>query len=328
MTLSLVLAAVCLTAAVFSGCSRSVEREFFAMDTYMRIRIYGGSEEAADDVRAEIERLSALLSATDERSEIYALNHSGGSAVTLSHDSFEVLKRGLDISNEFGDVFELTLRPISRAWGFTEDENRVPSDAELKHLLELADDSRLILDERSNTARLPDGFEVDTGAVAKGYAADIAKALLTEKGVEAALIDLGSSTILAYGNKPDGSRWKIAVKDPKGGSEPAGLIEFDGGAISTSGGYERYFEGPDGQIYWHIIDPRTGAPARTGALSVTVLTDEAFFGDALSTALFVMGPEGAAEYYEAHGGFEYLMFLEDGGVIISPGMERLFTLSE
>ncbi|MBR4657898.1 MAG: FAD:protein FMN transferase [Clostridia bacterium] len=323
----LAAALVLLMPIGISGCEKAEEREFFAMDAYMRIRVFGAPDGALDEAEDEIEALSALLSATDEKSEIYALNHAEGKAMTVSPDAFDIIERGLELSRELGGCFELSLRPVSRAWGFTEDENRIPPESELRELLKLVGDERIVTDRAVRTVALPAGFELDLGALAKGYAADRAKERLSDAGVSAALIDLGSSTILAFGKKPDGSKWKIAVRDPMGGDTPAGTIEFDGGAISTSGGWERYFEGPDGQVYWHIIDPRTGAPARTGAYSVTVLTDDALYGDALSTALFVMGPEKALGYYETHGDLDFIMFLEDGSVLATPGMSELFTPS-
>ena len=142
------------------------------MDTYMRIRLFGGTEEDADTVRAVIERLDALLSATDEGSEIYALDHGVGLPVPVSEETFDVVSRALEFSYSVGRSFELSILPISRAWDFTGEDHRIPPEAELAALLPLVGDERIAVDAEHNAVIVPKGMELDLGAVAKGYAAD------------------------------------------------------------------------------------------------------------------------------------------------------------
>lgn len=106
-----------------------------------------------------------------------------------------------------------------------------------------------------------------------------------------------------------------------------GALETDGGAVVTSGGYERYFT-QDDMTYWHIIDPRTGRPARSGLVSVTVAARSGVLADALSTALFVMGREKAEDFWRARRDFEFILIGEDGSVTVTPGLADRFTLSE
>lgn len=316
---ALVLAAVLLGA----GCTDApAVKRVFAMDTYMSLKVYDGN--GLSEAGAYIERLDGLLSATDEESEISALMNSKGAPVKVSEETFDLLSRALELSETLGDSFELTLRPVSKAWGFTTGKYRIPADEELSGLLELVDDGRVELDETEKTVTLPEGMMLDLGAVAKGYAADGAAKILKEHGTKAGLLDLGSSTILAFGSKPDGSKWKIALRNSTSAESFVGTIELDEGAVSTSGGYERCFYGEDGETYWHIIDPETGRPARTGVSSVTVVTESALYGDALSTALFVMGPDEAELLWRERGDFEYLMILEDGRLLISAGLDGIF----
>ena len=281
------------------------------MDTYMRIRLYDGTAENAASVRGIIERLDSLLSAADEGSEVYALDHGAGLPVPVSEETFDVVSRALEFSASVGDAFEITIFPVSEAWGFTGEEHRIPSENELAELLALVGDDRISVDREHSAVLVPEGMAIDLGALAKGYAADLAAEKLVADGVENALLDLGSSTILALGHKPDGSKWKIAVQDPNDPSSYAGTLEISSGAVSTSGGCERYFVGDDGEIYWHILDPETGRPAKNGLLSVTVLSESAFLGDGLSTALFVMGIDGASEYWRANRSFDFIAIAED-----------------
>ena len=212
------------------------------------------------------------------------------------------------------------------AWGFTTGEYRVPNQAELEELGDHIDYTRVSLDQES--ASLPDGMKLDLGAVAKGYTADRLAKLAQERDITSALLDLGQSTILALGAKPDGSPWRIGIQDPQGESY-LGVLELEGQAMGTSGGYQRYFE-RDGVRYWHIIDPATAAPARSGLLSVTVVSPSGLACDGLSTALFVMGLERGTQFWRDHPEleFEALFILEDGSLALTSGLKDSFTLAQ
>ena len=215
----------------------------------------------------------------------------------------------------------MTVYPVVRAWGFTTGNYRVPEAGELRELLDRVDYNRVSLE--GGTLTLPAGTEIDLGAVAKGYAGDQVMASLKAQGVSSAIIELGGN-VQALGSKPDGSPWRVAVHAPDG-SGYAGVLEIRDQAVVTSGGYERYFE-EDGETYWHIIDPATGYPAKSGLASVTVVSESGVEADALSTSLFVMGRERAAEYWRAHGGFQCILISEDGSVAVTEGLEDSFSL--
>lgn len=314
---------------VSASCGRSEAQEtrrLFAMDTFMELKAYGPSAgKTLDEAEAYLASLGGLLSVTDECSDIWAVNHAEGAETAVSQETFDITAAALEISRELGEPFELTVYPVLRAWGFTASEYRIPEEAELEELLRLVDDEAVKLDMANRTIRLPRGAELDLGAAAKGWAADACAAIMRENGVTSALLNLGSSTIYALGRKPEGSDWSIAVKDPFNTEELAGKLAVHDMAVSTSGGYERYFEGEDGEIYWHIIDSATGRPAKAGFVSVTVISANAFTGDCLSTALFVMGPDRALEYWRAHGGFEFIAVTEEGELLVTPGAAEIFT---
>ena len=133
---------------------------------------------------------------------------------------------------------------------------------------------------------------------------------------------------MALGAKPDGSPWRIGIQDPQGEGY-LGVLELEGQAMGTSGGYQRYFE-RDGVRYWHIIDPATAAPARSGLLSVTVVSPSGLACDGLSTALFVMGLERGTQFWRNHPEleFEALFILEDGSLALTSGLKDSFTLAQ
>ncbi len=297
--------------------------DLFAMDTYMTMKAYGpGAQSALHDISSMISDLDSRLSVTNTESEIYQLNHAEGKSVPLSDATADLLRKALALGGTTGGALELTSYPLSLAWGFTTGDDQIPDQETIDGLLPLVDDSAITLD--GNTATLPADAQLDLGAVAKGYAGDRAAEILQDAGVTSALLNLGSSTIRAIGSKPDGSAWRIALQDPNDTSAYAGVVSATDLSIDTSGGYERYFEGDDGEIYWHILDPFTGYPAKNGLISVTVLSGSALTGDGLSTALFVMGLSDAIDYWRENGGFEFIFITDQNEIYVSQGAESLF----
>ena len=314
-----------------AGCQgEDVEEEsrIFAMDTVMTLTYYGqdreSGREAIEEGVAAVYELEDLLSATAPDSEISALNEAG--QAHLSPDTAQLLSAALELCALTGGALDITAYPAVEAWGFTTGEYRVPNQAELEELGDRIDYTRVSLDQES--ASLPDGMKLDLGAVAKGYTADRLAKLAQERDITSALLDLGQSTILALGAKPDGSPWRIGIQDPQGEGY-LGVLELEGQAMGTSGGYQRYFE-RDGVRYWHIIDPATAAPARSGLLSVTVVSPSGLACDGLSTALFVMGLERGTQFWRNHPEleFEALFILEDGSLALTSGLKDSFTLAQ
>ena len=240
--------------------------------------------------------------------------------MALSGDTAALLDRALQLCRRTDGALDVTIYPVVRAWGFTTGGSRVPDRAELDGLLERVDYARVSLS--GSTLTLPEGMELDLGAVAKGYTGDVLMDLLEEAGVTSAIVELGGN-VQALGSKPDGSPWRVAVQAPEGGY--AAALEIVDKAVVTSGGYQRFFE-QDGEIYWHIIDPAAGQPARSGLASVTIVAEEGTLCDGLSTALFVMGADRAAEFWRETGDFDFVLLDEEGGVTITEGLEDSFSL--
>ncbi len=323
-------AAVLAAALLPAGCALHQEpasSQIFAMDTVMSLEVYGDeAEEQAAQAAETIYRLEDLWDVTDENSEIWALNHSGGAWVELSPETTELLSQALELCALTDGALDLTAYPAVHAWGFTTGDYHVPAQDELTDLLPLIDYTKLELSPDLRQARLPAGMELDLGAVAKGYTGAALAQQLREAGVSSALLSLGGN-IQTVGSKPDGSPWRVAIQDPaQEGQSALGVVEVADQAVVTSGGYQRYFEA-DGQTYWHILDPDTAAPARNGLSSVTVIGADGTVCDALSTALFVMGLDQAAAFWREHPELEVELVLveEDGGVSITQGLVSSFS---
>lgn len=331
--LSLLLAGVLAAGAVLTGCGgeqkvSSQSSQVFAMDTVMLLTVYGDqAQQGLDQAEQTIQKLEKLWSATDETSEIWALNHSGGNWVELSEDTREILSRGLELCALTDGALDLTAYSAVQAWGFPTGAYRVPDGAELEQLVGKIDYTQVELDD--NQARLPEDMSLDLGAVAKGRLGEVLSQDLKELGVTSALLELGGN-IQTVGTKPDGSRWRVGIQDPN--SQEGGylaIVEVADQAVVTSGDYQRYFE-QDGQTYCHIMDPATAAPADSGVDSVTIVGSDGTVCDALSTALFVMGEEKGAQFWKDHPelDFEAIFVSQDGTIAVTEGLEEHFTLAD
>ena len=357
-----VLTALLLT---LRGCGRQTVQEsaqLLTMDTVMTLTVYGTDKSACQAVLQQSQDrlydLDRRLSATGlDGSDIYALNHAGGRSVALTGDTAQLLGKALDLCAMTDGALDLTAYSAVEAWGFTGGDYRVPAQSELDALAAKIDYTQVKLDRDSSQASLPDGMALDLGAVAKGWAGDILAQLVRDAdGVDGALLNLGQSTIQTVGAKPDGSPWRIGIQDPQGegtalaelkqeqsgGSESTsqtadqpdylGVLELTDQAMSTSGGYQRCFV-QDDEIYWHILDPKTAAPARTGLASVTVVSDSGLLCDGLSTALFVMGLDRGVQFWQTWRdhkdvSFDCIFITDDGSVYLTPGLADAFTLAD
>lgn len=317
-----------LSALLFlTGCSAEsspepVQGTFFAMDTMMDFTIYGESG-LIDQSESLIASLESLMSVTDANSELYAINQTGSG--TLTGKASSLMEQALEICRRTDGALDLSIYPIVRAWGFTTGSYQVPDEETIQSLLPLVDYTQIQYDAAIGVVTLPEGMEIDLGSVAKGYAGQLVAQMLREHGVQSALLNLGGN-VQTVGTKPDGSPWQIGIKDPQG-EDAMMVLSVEDQAVVTSGGYERYFE-QDGQTYWHIMDPSTGHPADSGLISVTIVGDEGVVCDGLSTALFVMGLEKAADLWAQSGDFEAVFVTASGEVYITEGLRDRFALTE
>jgi thiamine biosynthesis lipoprotein len=271
-----------------------------AMGTVVAITVVHEKTEDAEAAIAEafeeIKRIERLMSVRDKASEIYALNRGGTGWVELSPEVLYVLERAQYYSNLSGGAFDVTVQPLMELWmEKTRERGQMPVPDELSEALELVGWNDLILDWNNTRARFVQyGMGVTLGGIAQGYAVDRAIELLMERGMESALVEIGGD-IRVFGTK----NWRIAVQHPRASSQWLEVIELKDGAIVTSGDYAKYFI-LGGRRVHHLIDPRTGYPADK-SISVTIIADNAVAADALSTAVFVLGPEKGAELLSSLG---------------------------
>lgn len=326
-TISLLLTGIIL----LTSCDKSAynrepqNKSFFAMDTYMSITAYGkNAETALNRAEEKVSELENLWSVTKENSEIYRINHSNGESISVSPETAELIDFSLEISEITDGALDCSIYPVLTEWGFTTGDYKIPTDEKLSELLEYTDYRKINFN--GETVQIPENMQIDLGAVGKGYTGDLIAETLKENGIESALLDLGGN-IQTVGTKTDGTEWKIGLRSPFDEGNFA-TLEISDCAVITSGGYERYFTGDDGETYWHIIDPKTGKPAHSGLVSVTVIGSEGRLCDALSTSLFVMGIEKATELWKTRDDFEMVSVTEDGKIYLTQGIEDKFSLNQ
>ncbi len=317
-------AAALAAVIIFSGCSASSQESevtYFAMDTVMSFRVLG-NDEAASTAFAELDsmlgRYEAMWSVTDPDSEISAANR--GETVTLNAETAELISFALEMNSLTDGALDITMYPVLREWGFTTGDHKVPDHERTAELLALTGCEKVQLD--GDVLSLDDGAQIDLGAVAKGYAGDLISEHFRSCGVTSALLDLGGN-IHTIGLNPDGSPWRLGIRDPFGDGNIA-VLELSDKAAVTSGGYERYFS-ENGRNYCHILDPKTGAPADSGLTSVTIVGEQGRLCDALSTAIYVMGREDAERLWREHSGFDMILIDDNGNMYITDGLEVCLT---
>ncbi len=284
LTLAAALA-LALSLAACGARTSSGMRTVYAMDTVLEITAYGkNTGDALDAAEQALYALDAQLDRHDGTSAVSTLNRDG----TVTDAALAALvETALTVGELSGGAFDPTVAPLLDAWDFTGDAPRVPSDGELAALLTRVGLENVSVD--GDTVTLKNGAQLDLGGIAKGYAGDEIRTILKEHGVTSAVIDLGGDVAL-LGAKPDGSDWRVAVKYPANSEKFLGVLSVADTFVVTSGVYERGFE-ENGVYYHHILDPKTGKPADSGLVSVTVVCGGGAWADALSTACFVLGAE-------------------------------------
>jgi len=268
-----------------------------AMATRFELALHGEKEPAlraaGEEALHEIDQLEAQLSLYRPTSEIARANaQAAREPVRVSPRVFALLQRAVQLSQETGGVFDVTIAPLVRCWGFMGGTGRMPSPEEIEQARSCVGMNLIELDAENCTVRFTkEGVMVDLGAIGKGYAIEQAAELLREEGIVSALLHGGTSTVYALGTPPDESGWKVAIHDPDPKhTEPLMTVRLKDEAMSVSAVWGRSFEF-EGKTLGHVIDPRTGYPTANAVLSA-VITGSATESDALSTALLVRGEEG------------------------------------
>lgn len=297
----------------------SLRRSRIVMGTVVEISAFGGPEadlqQAVTDAFREMERIEALMSPRRADSDVARLSQPVES-LEVSAETAEVVALGLEVAAASGGAFDMGLGRLKALWDIEGEDPQVPAAAEVEAALAGTGAGALRLEGRKVFKADPK-LAVDLGGIAKGFAVDRAVALLAAAGVTHATVNAGGD-IRLLGDR-QGEPWRIGIQHPR---RPDGLLAtlaLSGGAVVSSGDYERFFEA-GGERYHHLFDPRSGYPARA-CRSVTVVAPSAALADALATAAFVLGPAQGLALVEAFAGSAGLIVAADGGIHLSETLQ-------
>lgn len=308
---SLLAAAVMLLALCIlgmAGCKTKepVQKTVMVMDTVATLTAAGEQADAAvQESIGRLQELDAMASPQGAGSDVKKLADAAGSGqwIPLHPEVYHMLEVSQEYSRISDGAWDVTTGPLVQLWGIGTERAHVPAAEELAAARAKVGWQKLELDPDTKSARLRDpGMRLDLGGIAKGVAIDEIRKIYARHGIKDGLINLGASSLYAVGKNPKGEGWRVGIRHPRSADPDVRLavIPLTDQALSTSGDYERFFE-QDGVRYHHILDPRTGAPAQSGAISDTIvvsgsLADAGMLSDLLTTTVFVLGPEAGRDF--------------------------------
>ncbi len=305
-----------VSAALLCGCERhsSKERSGFYFDTYITVKIYDTDDETADGVLSLCRKYDEMFSRTDERSDVWRINHSRDEAVNVSDETAELLTLAQGFTDISGGRFDVTCGSLTSLWDFSAEAPQVPKQEDISAALAFVGSEKLSIN--GNQVQVQEGVQLDLGGIAKGYIADRIADYLKEHGVKNAVINLGGNVVV-LGDK-FGEKYKVGIQSPFNESYIDSLLVADCSVV-TAGTYQRGFTA-DGVYYHHILDVKTGYPAETGLAAVTVISENSAECDAMATTLFLLGVDEGMKLAEETDGFEAVFISENGTVAKTSGL--------
>ncbi len=329
ITAALLITASCGSSDAEDTASHEpVAENHLALGTVSRITIYDQPADRAREIIqaafARVDEIEEAMSLYKPGSEVDRVNDQAGKqAVEISREIFSVLAMAKEVAVSSDGAFDPTVGALVTAWGIGTDNPSIPGTEQLDELINLVDYSQLELTDhngsRYEAKLLKEGMQIDLGGIAKGYAADEVKRIITEMGSSSALVNLGGN-IMLVGTKPDGTDWRIGVQDPGSGrGDYVMIVSLEEGTVVTSGIYERFFT-REGEHFHHILDTKTGFPAENELESITIIAENSAFADALSTAAFVLGLEQGLQYMEDIPEAEAVFLTKDKKIYYTSGI--------
>ena len=237
----------------------------------------------------EISRIEQLLTTYHPSSETSLINQNAGEKpVKVNREVFDLISRSKKISVITQGAFDITYGSVDkRLWNFDKDMKSFPDPVTAAKMVRLINHEHVILNEKKCTVFLKEkGMRIGFGGIGKGYAAEMAKRVLRQRGVESGVVN-AAGDLTVWGRQANGKPWTIGIADPNAARQPFSALDITDMAVATSGNYEKFVV-IDGKKYSHTIDPKTGLPVQ-GIKSVTIISPNAEIADAMATPVMIMG---------------------------------------
>lgn len=299
----------------------SCEKTSVAMGTVVTVKLFGfGAKNDLDKIETEINGLeNSVLSWRKEGSDVYRINKGSGTQVSVSPDTVKIIGQCIDISDDCGGVFDITIGNVTKLWDFGGNNQRLPSDDEIKTALGSVGYKNVSIS--GNAVQIKKGQSLDLGAVGKGFVCDKIKELLDKGRTKSAVVSVGGS-LLIYGNRT----FSVGIINPDNDKQSMGTLKLKDTCVSTSGNYEKYFE-QDGKRYHHILNATTGYPATSEFKSVTVVCESGLISDALSTVCYIAGYRKSIEILKKFDA-EAVFIFNNNAVRVTDGLSGKFTVTD
>ncbi len=318
-----VASAVPLSAETPKARPLLISEERVLMGTQVIVKAVGGNREqlqtAITAAFDEVSRLERLMSNFMPDTELSRINQQAGkSPVVISRELLGVIKRSLFFSELSHGAFDISFASVGKLWDFR--KGVIPAPESINAQLPFVNYRKIQIDDERSTVFLPSReMEIGLGGIGKGYAMDRAMAVLSERGIQNAMVMAGGDTVIKGKNGND--LWRVGLRDPDKANGILAVLPLEDQAISTSGDYERFFIN-DGVRYHHILDTRTGYPAML-CRSVTILAQDATTSDALTKPVFILGPEQGLALIEQMEDVEAIIIDRNGTMYLSSGLAGL-----
>jgi thiamine biosynthesis lipoprotein len=305
-----------LTQCATNNDIQPFEQTRVMMDTFIQISIYDQDKtieelnKISEFAFKQIEKIESITNDYDDSSNISLINREAGErAIALDRVMQNLILSSDKIYKISNGAFDITLGSVKQLWSFAPDNPRIPGDALIQQQLENVGHQHLLIEDGKIKFKLP-GMKLDLGAIAKGYAIDAAIQVLKDNGISDAMVNAGGDLRTMCSDLTKGKR-RVWIKHPRKADIFFGYFRMDEGSIATSGDYERFFI-YDSVRYHHILDPKTGNPAR-GCVSVTIQAATATDADGLATAVFVLGPDRGMDLVNSLPGVAAIIVFEKDG---------------
>lgn len=319
---------------IFSKKVNTYTKTMYYLGTVNEVTLYTKSgEKKAEEILSKCEEMvkdiDNKMNPSTLSSDIYKINENAGKSFTkVSKDTFDVIKTSIHFSHVSGGNFDVSIGSLVQLWNIGNEKAKVPTQSEINTVLPTINYKNIVLDDKNTSIMLKHkGTKLDLGGIAKGYAADKVVSYLKEQKIEGAIVNLGGN-IYTLGTKDGKNKFNIGIQDPtKPRGNSIGSLSTTNNSVVTSGIYERYIE-KDGKIYHHILSPKTGYPVENELSSVTIISDNSMYCDALSTTTFSLGTKEGLKLIESMPNTEAIFITKNKKIYLTPGLKDSFNLSD
>ena len=318
----IILIIVVLIAFIFVK-EKKIERtmDIFAMDTISNVTIVGKNNQNKflEGIKDIIIKYDNMFSFSYKNSDVYKINNSN-EPLKISYETIEIIKKSEEFYNKTNGRFDITVGNVFEIWNDSFKNQTIPDFEKIKRLNKYTGYKNLKIDEKNQLIK-KENLKITLGAVAKGYISDKICEYINENNIENVLVNLGGN-IYAKGKNRDNKIWNIGIKDANNSQNIIGTIPIDNKFVVTSGDYERYID-YENKRYHHIIDAKTGIPVFNDIKSVTIIADNGFLADALSTSCFIKGFWEGKKLIKEYGVFG-IIITKDNKIYYSSELEDDF----